>query len=65
MWSGGRKVGVARRHKNAKMVVGWMGDKKSKVGCGGTNRHCRKMINKVGGDVESLGKIANKNKCLN
>lgn len=49
MRSDGRKVGVTRTPKNAKMVIGGSGAKKSKCGC--TSRCSRKAIKKLGGDV--------------
>jgi hypothetical protein len=64
MWSGGRKVGVARTPKNVKMVIGCSGAKKSKAGYGGTNHCCRKTIKEVGGVVEALNPVASRYRCL-
>jgi hypothetical protein len=61
MVSNGRKVRIAGTTKNTKMVVGWSGAKKSKVGCRGVNHLSRKSTKEIDGCVETLILVANKN----
>lgn len=64
MVSSGRKVRIARTTKNTKMVVGWSGAKKSKVGCGGMNHLSRKTSKEICGSVEALNPVASRNEWL-
>jgi hypothetical protein len=64
MRSDGRKVGVTRTPKNAKMVIGGSGAKKSKAGCGGANRRSRELIKEVSSSVNALSPVTSRNKCL-